>query len=452
MKRAGLVLMVIVLVAAATIAAADAQPKVLPVLASATATVVLQEGQGGYAGTTDVYLDRYTPDQNYGGSDWLMVTASEDRAGLIRFELAGYVPQGSTVTAATLELYAGNRNRALSERVSAYRVLRVWAEREANWNRAMIGSPWGGSGCNAATDRELVPADTVGISQIGQWYRFNLTGMVQDWVNHPGTNHGLLLKGVNEGQPIEYMFYTSESGMALDRPILRVDYVPPTPTPTATDTPTPSPTPSPTATATRTPSPTPSPTAPPASIALDPPGSVVALGGSCTIGVVAQGVTDLGGFECALRFDPAVVHVEGVALGSFLSSTGRTVSAIGPVIDYETGSVTFGAFSFGSAAGPAGTGTLASLTFRALAAGSSALTFGPVQFTDTHAAPIHIGAMTGGAVTVLEATETATPTATGTPTATPTATVTLTATPTASATPVRHVLFLPVIVRSAQVR
>ncbi len=267
MRRRGVVLIAVVLLVMATIATAAVGHAVQGVSASATNTVVLQEGQGGYAGTTDVYIDRYVPDTNFGGSDWLMVTASEDRAGLVRFELAGYVPPGSRVTAATLELYAANRNRALSERVGAYRVLRDWAEREANWNRAMIGSPWGGSGCNAATDRELVAEDTLTMSQVGQWYRFNVNGMVQDWVNHPGTNHGLLLKGVNEGQPIEYMFYASETGMALNRPVLRIDYLLPTPTPTATNTPTPtatptntptsSPTPSPTATVTRTSSPTP---------------------------------------------------------------------------------------------------------------------------------------------------------------------------------------------------
>lgn len=208
-----------------------------------------------------------------------------------------------------------------------------------------------------------------------------------------------------------------------------------TPTATASATLTSSATSSPTVAATRTPTPTSSPTAPAASIAVDPAGSVVGLGESCTIGVVARGVADLGGFEYTLRFDPAVVQVEGVALGAFLGSTGRMVSAIGPVIDNQTGAVTFGAFSFGSAAGPSGTGTLANLTFRAVATGSTALTFGQVQLTDTHAAIIPIGAATGGTVTVLPVTETLTPTPSGTPTATP------------SSTPARQALFLPLIRR-----
>jgi len=126
----------------------------------------------------------------------------------------------------------------------------------------------------------------------------------------------------------------------------------------------------------------------------------VLSGSSCTIGAVARNVVDLGGFQYTLRFNPAVVRVEGATLGSFLSSTGRSASAVGPVIDNQAGTVTFGGFSFGAAAGPSGTGTLASITFRALAVGSTALTFEGVQLTDTHAASISVVARTGGTLTV----------------------------------------------------
>jgi len=227
-------------------------------VASLTTTVVLQEGVGGYTGTTDVYIDRWTPDTNWGGSDWLMVTASEDRAALIRFELSGYVPQGAVIQSATLEVYTGDRRNAMSERVSAYRVRRSWVEGQATWNRAAIGQPWQVPGCNdPVSDRDGTAADTVQVSAVDQWYRFNLSGVVQQWVNDPGSNYGALLKGVTEGQPAEYMFLSSERGQPWLRPILRIEYaVPPTFTPTSTATHTPTPTSSPTATHTPTVTPT----------------------------------------------------------------------------------------------------------------------------------------------------------------------------------------------------
>jgi len=61
----------------------------------------------------------------------------------------------------------------------------------------------------------------------------------------------------------------------------------------------------------------------------------------------------------ALNFDPAVVRVDNVTLGDFLGSTGRNTAPLGPEIDNDAGTVTFGAFSFGSEAGPSEEGVLA---------------------------------------------------------------------------------------------
>jgi len=352
MKRTGLVSVLLVLWLAIAMMAPGVEPRALA--GSATNSVVLQEGQAGYTGTTDVYIDLWTPDQNWGGSDWLMVTATEGRAGLMRFDLAGYVPQGSTVTAATLELYATNRTRALSERVSVYRVLRPWVEREATWNRAAVGSWWGGAGCSSSTDREQTPADTLTVSQLGQWYRFNVTGMVQAWVNDPASNHGLLVKGVNDGLPIEYMFFTSESGMAGDRPILRVDYAPGAPAPDI------------------------------CRVSFDPGTKVVSpSAGAFTLDVRLQNVVDLGGFQFAFNFDPGIVRVQSLALGSLVTGAGRAFTPLGPQIDNVAGSASFGAFSYGSGSGRSGTGPIATITFTPVAMGTSALRFGNVQLTTT---------------------------------------------------------------------
>ena len=54
----------------------------------------------------------------------------------------------------------------------------------------------------------------------------------------------------------------------------------------------------------------------------------VALGQVFIVEVVVDGTADLGAFEFHLVYDPAMLTVERVELGSFLGSTGRTVQPI----------------------------------------------------------------------------------------------------------------------------
>ena len=64
----------------------------------------------------------------------------------------------------------------------------------------------------------------------------------------------------------------------------------------------------------------------PSSTTVDPAATFV-------LDVVVDNVVDLGGFEFTVSFNPAVVQVQGVTPGSFLGSTGRTATPLGPNID-----------------------------------------------------------------------------------------------------------------------
>ena len=140
-----------------------------------------------------------------------------------------------------------------------------------------------------------------------------------------------------------------------------------------------------------------------------PESSAVQAGTVFTVTVQAGDVVDLGSFDFTLTFNPAALSVQTATLGSFLGSTGRTVGALGPITNNVTGSVRFGAFSFGASVGPDGSGTLATFTFRALSPGSSPLHFAGMQYTDTK---IPVGTQvpnpTDGLVTVLGPTPTPT--------------------------------------------
>jgi hypothetical protein len=180
-------------------------------------------------------------------------------------------------------------------------------------------------------------------------------------------------------------------------------------------------------------------------IRFDPSSSTVEPGAVFVVSVVVDNVMDLGGYEFTVTFNSAVVHVQSVALGPFLGSTGNTVVPLGPAIDNTAGSFTFGGFTLPprAAPGPTGTGTVAQVTLQAMAAGSSALTFTRAQLTDTQATVLGPLTMTPGSVTVSG--PTATPTPTRTPTSTPVATPTVTPTPPSR----RYWLYLPLLIKRA---
>ncbi len=120
-------------------------------------------------------------------------------------------------------------------------------------------------------------------------------------------------------------------------------------------------------------------------VRIDPAQSVVGPGETFTVAVMIDQASSLGGFEFTLWFTPATVTVDDVTLGDFLGSTGRTVIPVTPIIDNQTGRASFGAASVGSAPGPDGTGTLATITFTAQDAGQSFLDLENVIVLDTHA-------------------------------------------------------------------
>jgi hypothetical protein len=120
-------------------------------------------------------------------------------------------------------------------------------------------------------------------------------------------------------------------------------------------------------------------------VRIDPAESVVGPRKSFTVAVMIDQASNLGGFEFTLWFTPTTVTVGSVTLGDFLGSTGRTVIPVGPTINNQTGRASFGAASVGSAAGPDGTGSLATITLTAQDGGESPLDLQGVMVLDTHA-------------------------------------------------------------------
>ncbi len=124
-------------------------------------------------------------------------------------------------------------------------------------------------------------------------------------------------------------------------------------------------------------------------VAVLPPVAYASVNVPVTASVAVSNVTNLGAFEFTLGFDPVLLQVNSVSLGSFPNSSGRDFVLWDPQIDNARGMATVRAFSTGTTpVGPDGCGTLCLVQVMPRAAGSARLTLSGVQVTDIQGVPI----------------------------------------------------------------
>lgn len=113
-------------------------------------------------------------------------------------------------------------------------------------------------------------------------------------------------------------------------------------------------------------------------------------GSTVDVDVLISQVTDLYAYQFSISFDPTLLQVSGLAMGSFLSAGGTTLGDTG-TIDNTAGTVTFAYNSLvGALPGVSGSGTLLTLHLNAIGTGTSALGFVPADtlFVDSNITPI----------------------------------------------------------------
>jgi len=239
--------------------------------------VVLQQGLLGYSGTNDTYITERNPYANLATQASLVVRSDSTYEGLLRFDVLS-IPAGAIVNGATLRLYAYSRDNAVPVDVQVHAVLRHWMDAQANWGQATMDSSWALPGANdTQLDRSLTPAATGSVLTSSGWYTFAVAALVQEWIDHPDENYGIVLRGSGAAE-VSYSFASANYPAISVRPQLVIDCViqapsatptpgtptPATRTPSATATIRPSTTP--TATTTRSPTPIRTPTATPGSV------------------------------------------------------------------------------------------------------------------------------------------------------------------------------------------
>jgi hypothetical protein len=135
-------------------------------------------------------------------------------------------------------------------------------------------------------------------------------------------------------------------------------------------------------------------------ISLQPSAATPTLGSPLTVDVNVSGVSDLYAFQFDLGFNPAVFSATSVTEGALFSSIGVFFSP--GFIDNTTGTITFiGDSLSGPGPGVSTDGTLATMTFNSIGAGSGSLTLSNVILLDSNLADIAVTA-TGTTVTVVD--------------------------------------------------
>jgi hypothetical protein len=173
---------------------------------------------------------------------------------LLRFDLAGLVPPGSTITAATAHLYVTRQPEqgAQSSVFTLHRMLTTWSEGvgtgdlpggrpalagETTWNNRHHGDPgsaWATPGGQAGTDFAAAQAAvSPAVSSTGQKIlTFTPTGLqaLQQILDGTSPNHGWIMLSSGEDTPKSAKRWaTRENLTAARHPTLQVTFTPPPP-------------------------------------------------------------------------------------------------------------------------------------------------------------------------------------------------------------------------------
>lgn len=188
-------------------------------------TITLQQGVNGYTGSGATQIDRYDPATNCCSLDIFRVGYKQRYGALLRFDLSS-IPPGATIVRATARLYSTAWGGS-DITAGAYAVLRGLNVCQATWNQASTGSPWAVPGAgDPATDRRADAESVVTTAGPRQYYDWDLTRLVQQWVGGTLVNNGWML---STGSPTHtgVMYFANANNATVSmRPQMIVTYNP----------------------------------------------------------------------------------------------------------------------------------------------------------------------------------------------------------------------------------
>ncbi len=227
-------------------------------------TMRFQQGLDGYRGVVDTYINAWRPDSAFSRKSVLAIRVENVMSSLLHFDMR-QAPAGSKVLEATLHLKRVDP-RIPTVHLDIFALRRPWNE-SATYRMATEKEAWQKQGALGPMDVDPEPLNDKSVTVPPDGVaEFDLTDIVQKWIDDPTQNYGVIIRGKSDANK-QYSFGSSDARKLAQRPYLEVRFLlpAPQPTPSPTTTATASPTPSHTATPTQTPNPTPTPTPTPSS-------------------------------------------------------------------------------------------------------------------------------------------------------------------------------------------
>lgn len=170
--------------------------------------------------------------------------AQNTRRALLRFDVAGAVPAGATVTAASLTLRASRVASSAARTLGLHRATTAWGEgssndtgNEGDGTAAQSGdatwlhtfhatgfwaSPGGDFVASASASQSVTTS-----SAVYTWTSSAMATDVQGWLDTPSSNHGWIVLGDESTSATAKRFDSREATTAANRPTLIVTYTPP---------------------------------------------------------------------------------------------------------------------------------------------------------------------------------------------------------------------------------
>ena len=129
-------------------------------------------------------------------------------------------------------------------------------------------------------------------------------------------------------------------------------------------------------------------------IRVEPKANTAEVGETFDVNITVTGITEqesLYGWECRITFNPGIINAVNATEGTFLKDTGYETTWLTPKIDNTTGTIDIGALITPSIewqgfppTGAVGSGTLATVTFKAVGQGATDLDFKEQKDTELH--------------------------------------------------------------------
>jgi len=127
----------------------------------------------------------------------------------------------------------------------------------------------------------------------------------------------------------------------------------------------------------------------PARLRFEPRSLTLKAGQTTTVGVVVDNVNDLFSIPFLMQFNPAVISIEDIRQGGFLSGGTQDV-AIVERVDKEHGQAIISATRMPKTLGVSGSGTLVGIVIKGIAPGNSQLSIVQVNAKDSQQRPIQL--------------------------------------------------------------